>query len=137
MITKNVKYVDFDGVEREEPFRFNLTEAELAEMELSTEGGLEKKLKAIVASKDTPEIIKIFKELLLKSYGEKSPDGKRFMKKDENGRPLADKFAETEAYSVIFMELATDADAAAAFVNGIIPAKYSKEIEKQNHPALK
>jgi hypothetical protein len=139
MLTKNIKYTDFDGVEREEPFRFNLTEAELAEMELSTDGGLEKTIKSIVAAKDTPKIVKIFKELILKAYGEKSVDGKRFMKKDENGRPLADKFAETEAYSVLFMELATDADAAAAFINGIIPTKLSEQVknaQNANHPAL-
>ena len=117
MLKKTITYEDYNGVERTEDFYFNLTKAELTEMELSTEGGLEAMIKRIVAEKNVPAIIKIFKELVLKAYGEKSPDGRRFIKNDE----VRDAFAQTEAYSEIFMELATDADAAAAFVNGITP----------------
>lgn len=122
MIAKTVKYTDFNGVEREEKFFFNLTKAELTEMELSTSGGLGESIKQIVAAQDTPQIIKIFKDLLLKSYGEKTLDGKRFRKVDDAGVPLSIAFSETEAYSNLFMELATDDVAAAEFVNGIIPA---------------
>ena len=75
-------------------------------------------IKRIVDAQDAPAIIKVFKDLVLKAYGEKSPDGKRFIKSDE----IAAAFAQTEAYSILFMELATDADAAAKFVNGIVPA---------------
>ena len=121
MLSKNIKYTDYNGVEREEAFLFNLSKAELMEMELGTTGGLAEMIKNIVAAKDTPSIVKVFKELVLKAYGEKSPDGKRFIKVDENGQPLSRKFAETEAYSNLFMELATDADAAAKFVRGIVP----------------
>lgn len=117
MLKKTVTYTDYNGVERTEDFYFNLTKAELTEMELSTEGGLEAMIRKIVAEKNAPAIIKIFKELVLKAYGEKSPDGRRFIKNDE----VRDGFAQTEAYSEIFMELATDADEAAAFVNGITP----------------
>lgn len=122
MIAKTVKYKDFNGVEREEKFFFNLTKAEVTEMELSINGGLGESIKQIVAANDTPQIIKIFKELLLKSYGEKSLDGKRFRKVDDAGVPLSLAFSETEAYSTLFMELATDDVAAAEFVNGIMPA---------------
>ena len=118
MLKKTVTYTDYNGVERTEVFYFNLTKAEITEMELSTEGGLEAMIRKIVAEKNAPAIIKIFKELVLKAYGEKSPDGRRFIKNDE----VRDAFSQTEAYSDIFMELATDADAAAAFVNGIIPS---------------
>lgn len=117
MLKKTVTYTDYNGVERTEDFYFNLTKAEITEMELSTEGGLEAMIRKIVAEKNAPAIIKIFKELVLKAYGEKSPDGRRFIKNDE----VRDAFSQTEAYSEIFMELATDADAAAAFVNGITP----------------
>lgn len=140
MITKKVKYIDYDGNEREEEFCFNLTKAELAEMELSTEGGLEKTIKSIVEAKDGPRIMKLFKDILLKSYGEKSLDGRRFAKVDEDGRPLSNKFVQTEAYSQIFMELVTDADAAAAFINGVIPSDLvaqAKATPNPNHPALK
>lgn len=87
-------------------------------MQLSTVGGLDATIKRIVAANNEPEIIKYFKDLVLKAYGEKSADGRRFMKSPEISRA----FAETEAYSVLFMELATDAKAAAEFVNGLLPA---------------
>lgn len=119
MLKKTIEYTDYNDVKRTEDFYFNLTEAEITEMELSTTGGLAEMIQRIVAAQDTPAIIKVFKSLILKAYGEKSPDGKRFIKSDE----LAEAFSQTEAYSVLFMELATDADKAAAFVNGIVPAK--------------
>ena len=99
------------------------------EMEMSTVGGFAEMVEKVVAAQDAPTIIAIFKDLILKAYGEKSPDGKRFMKVN-NGVRLADAFAETEAYSSLFIELATDADAAAAFVNGIVPADMAKEINQ-------
>ena len=114
-ITKT--YTDYNGNERTEDFWFNLTKAECMEMNLSTEGGLDAYLQKIVDTKDVPKLVKQFKDLVLASYGEKSPDGRRFMKNDE----IRQAFTETEAYSLIFMELATDADAAIKFVNGIVP----------------
>ena len=117
MLKKTITYTDYNGVERTEDFYFNLTKAELMEMEIGTTGGMADMIKRIIDAKDAPAIIKIFKELVLKAYGEKSADGKRFMKSEE----ISNGFAQTEAYSQLFMELATDADAAAAFVNGIIP----------------
>lgn len=122
MLKKPIKFTDYNGVEREEDFYFNLTKAELMEMEMSTSGGLAEMIQKIVATQDAPAIIKIFKDLVLKAYGEKSLDGKYFNKVDDEGRPLSAKFAQTEAYSILFMELATDADAAAKFINGIVPA---------------
>lgn len=127
MLKKTITYNDYNGVERTEDFYFNLSKAELMEMEMSISGGLTEMIEKIVATKDAPAIIKIFKELVLKAYGEKSADGKRFEKK--NGA-LAEAFAETEAYSQIFMELATDADKAAEFVNGIMPVDIAKQLPK-------
>jgi hypothetical protein len=118
MLKKTFTYVDYNGVERTEDHYFNLSKAELMEMELSTTGGLAEMINKIVAAQDAPQIVKIFKELVLKAYGQKSADGRRFIKSAE----LSDEFAQTEAYSQLFMELATDADAAAKFVNGIVPA---------------
>jgi hypothetical protein len=117
MLKKTIEYTDYNDVKRKEDFYFNLTKAEIMEMELSTTGGLAEMIQKIIDTQDTPQIIKIFKELVLKAYGEKSADGKRFIKNDE----IRDGFAQTEAYSELFMELATDANAAAAFVNGIVP----------------
>lgn len=136
MISKNIKYTDYNGVEREETFLFNLSKAELMEMELGTAGGLADMIKNIVAAQDTPSIVKIFKELVLKAYGEKSPDGKRFIKIDEKGNPLSVGFSQTEAYSNLFMELATDADAAAKFVRGIVPGDIDiSDVDPNEMPA--
>lgn len=118
MLKKTITYVDYNGSERTEDFYFNLTKAEIMEMELSTTGGLSEMIGRIVAAQDAPAIIKVFKELVLKAYGQKSADGKRFVK----SAALSEEFAQTEAYSILFMELATDADAAAKFVNAIVPA---------------
>lgn len=118
MIKKTVTYTDYNGAERTEDFYFNLSKAEVMEMELSIDGGLAEKIERITAAQNAPEIIKVFKNLILKGYGEKSPDGKRFIKSKE----LSEAFSQTEAYSEIFMELATNADVAAKFVNGMIEA---------------
>lgn len=131
MLKKTIKFTDYNGVEREESHYFNLTEAEIMEMELSTVGGFAEMIEKIVAAQDTPSIVRIFKDLILKAYGEKSPDGKYFNKIDENGRPLSDRFVQSQAYSVLFMELATDAEAAAAFINGIVPANVAKKASQQ------
>ena len=122
MLKKTVTYVDYNGVERTEDFYFNLSKAEVAEMELSVQGGFSKMLEEIVASKDNVQIVNLFKQMVLKSYGEKSPDVRRFIKSDE----IAQAFAQTEAYSEIFMELALDEKKAADFVNGIMPANLDK-----------
>lgn len=127
MYKKTITYIDYDENERTEDFYFNLTQAEVMEMELSTSGGMAEMIKGIVAAQDVPEIIKIFKRLILESYGKKSPDGKRFIKSDE----LTDEFKQTEAYSNLFMELAQDADAAAEFVNNVI-AVNKKTAESAN-----
>ena len=122
MLKKTVTYVDYNGVERTEDFYFNLSKAEVTEMELSVEGGFSKMLEEIVKSNDNARILELFKEMILKAYGEKSADGRRFIKSKE----LSEAFSQTEAYSEIFMELAMDEKAAAAFVNGIMPANLGK-----------
>ena len=119
MLKKTITYPDYNGGSRTEDFYFNLTQAEVTEMELSVDGGLVEMINRIVAAQDGKQIIATFKDIILRAYGEKSPDGKRFIKSQE----LRDAFAQTEAYSILFMELATNADAAAAFVNGIVPAQ--------------
>ena len=132
MLKKTIEFTDYNGEKRKEDFYFNLSKAELMEMELGTSGGFAEMLQKLVDTQDIPEIMKIFKKVIMKAYGVKSPDGKRFIKSDE----LSKEFTETEAYSELFMELLSDADAAAAFVNGIIPADAAKQLAEQNHPAL-
>ena len=127
MLKKTITYVDYNDQERTENFYFNLSKAELMEMEMSTTGGWAAMMQGIIDAKDTPSLIKMFKELILKAYGEKSADGKRFNKSPE----LSLAFAQTEAYSQLFMELALDAKAASEFVTGIIPAELAAEAKKQ------
>lgn len=117
MYKKVHTYTDYNGNERTETFYFNLTKAEAIEMELTKEGTLSEWIQKVIDTNNVPEIISLFKEIVLKSYGEKSPDGRRFIKNEE----LREAFSQTEAYSDIFMELATNANAAAEFVNGILP----------------
>ena len=126
MLKKTITYTDYDGNERKEDFYFNLNKAEIMEIEMSTSGGMAEMLQKIVDSQDAPAIIKAFKELVLKSYGQKSPDGKRFIK----NATLREEFEQTEAYSQIFMELATNAEEAAKLGNGIIPNDVAKELPK-------
>lgn len=122
MLKKTIVYTDYNGNERKEDFYFNFTEAELADMNLSVQGGLQETLRRIIESQDTPEIARLFKEIIFKAYGEKSADGRRFIK----SRELSEAFTQTEAYSQLYMELATDSKAASEFANGIIPEKLKK-----------
>ncbi len=123
MLKKTITYTDYNGSERTEDFYFNLSKAEVIEMELGISGGLSEQIAKIISAKDLPSIIKIFKELVLKAYGEKSPDGKRFIKSEE----ISTAFSQTEAYSQLFLELSQDDVAAAKFVNGIIPADVAQQ----------
>lgn len=128
MIAKTMTYTDYNGNTRTETFYFNLNKAEITKMEMSVKGGLAESINRIVAAQDTPAIIAVFEDLIKKSYGVKTPDGRGFLKRPED----LEAFMATEAYSDLYMELATDADKAAEFINGIIPADLSKQLEKQN-----
>ena len=126
MYKKVIKYTDYNGVEREEPFYFNLNKAELVKMEGSTVGGMREMYNKIITAKDKAALINLFEMIIQKAYGEKSADGKRFMKSPE----ILANFTSTEAYSNLFMELASDDVSAAAFMNGIMPADLLAEVEK-------
>lgn len=128
MYRKSITYTDYNGIERTEEFLFNLTEAEIAEMEMSKKGGLTNTLQRLIRTEDAPEIAKIFKDLILKSYGEKSDDGKRFIKSEK----MSEEFSQTEAYSKLYMELAFDDKAAAEFINNIIPKSMSEQLKNKD-----
>ena len=117
MLKRTMTYTDYDGNERTEDLYFNLSRAEVLELEMGVSGGMTQMLNKIMAEKDMKRIVESFKDIVLRAYGVKSPDGKHFVKSKE----LTDAFSQTEAYSDLFMELAFDAEAAANFVNGIIP----------------
>lgn len=127
-ITKN--YTDFNGNERKEDFYFHLTEAEVIKMQLGTTGGLAETIQRLIDLQDGPAILEVFEDLVMKAYGVKSADGREFIKNQQ----LRDSFAQTQAYSDIYVELATDADKAAKFINGILPANLAKKVADANLP---
>lgn len=124
MLKKTITFEDFDGNERTEDFYFNLTEAELTDLELSVSGGFGSLIDKITKTQDVPEIMKIFKQIIKLSYGVKSPDGRRFEKSDA----IYNDFAQTNAFSQLYMELASDEQKASDFINGILPKKLVDQV---------
>ena len=125
MIKKTITYVDYNGEERKEDYFFNLTKAEVMEMQLSKAESFSEYLKDIIAAKDVPAIADIFKKIILKSYGERSIDGRMFRKIAVDGHKLADDFAQTEAFSELYTELATNEQKADEFIRGVLPKEYA------------
>lgn len=117
MLREKIKFEDFNGDTREEEFFFNLTKSEVAEMELSINGGLVEKINQMVEKKDGAQIMALFKEVIFKAYGKKSLDGRRF----EKSEALSIEFSQTMAYDILFMRLITEPEAAAKFIEGILP----------------
>lgn len=127
MYKETVKYTDYNGVERTEDVYFNLSKAELMEMQLSTAGGFDAMINKLIKAQDQPTLVRVFKDIILKSYGVPSPDGRRFVKTKE----LAEEFTQTEAYSDLYMKFITDSEAAAKFINGIMPKSLIEQMAKQ------
>lgn len=121
-------YTDYDDNKRTEDFYFNYSQAELADMQFSVAGGLAGMIDKIIKTNDTPELVKLFRELIQKAYGEKSNDGRRFMKSPE----LTKEFTETEAYSQIYIRLATDANAAKDFINNVVPKDMRDKMQQNS-----
>lgn len=126
MLKRTMTTVDFGGTERTEEYYFNLTRAEIMEMELNTEGGFVQMIDRISAAKSQLELAKLFKQIICKSYGVLSPDGRKFIKNDAI---LAD-FMATQAYSDLYYKLASDADEASAFFEGILPEDVKAEMKE-------
>lgn len=125
MIVYPETYTDYDGNQRTEEFRFHFSQAELMEMELSTEGGFSARVNRIINANSHPELLQVMKTFILDAYGVKSDDGRRFMKNDE----IRQAFLESPVYSRIFMRLTTGPNAgeeAAKFINGVTPEDMPK-----------
>lgn len=132
MLKETFTYKDFNGVERKEDYWFHLSKAEVMEMEMSVVGGMSEMLQKVIDAQDAPVVIQTFKDIILKSYGEKSADGRRFMKVDENGRPLSIAFSQTEVFSIILMRMFEDPKYAAHFMEGILPDDLVEKAEAVN-----
>jgi hypothetical protein len=127
MLKRTIEWTDYNGVQRKEDFYFHMTQAEITEWELSLEGGLVQHIEKISKTQDGPQLVQLIKDLLLKTYGEKSPDGRRFIKNEE----LRVNFSQTEPYSLLFMEISSDAKKTTEFVNGILPAELRELLEAE------
>lgn len=127
MLKKTITYTDYDGNERVEDFYFNLSKAEYVMFENSVIGGMSKEIEQAMAMQNGPRILEIFKDLVDRSYGIKSADGRRFTKSPE----ILQEFRETEAYVNLFMELVTSAEAGKAFLLGVSPAEITAKINEQ------
>ena len=130
MLKKTITFIDFDGVSRTEDHYFNLTKAEITEMELSKDGGLTTVINRIISEKNMPALAASFKEILKRTYGRKSDDGRRFMKSEE----IWKEFEESGAYDVFFMELIQNAGKAIDFINGVIPKDLADKLAKEGAP---
>ena len=131
MLRKEVKYKDFDGNDRKDVLWFHLNEVEITEMDLETSGGLVKYMESIIDTNDVNQLIEIFKDLLIRSYGERSMDGKHFYKDDK----IRNEFVSSAAYPVLYMEMVSDADKAVEFINGIVPSNIREQMAKiENTP---
>jgi len=126
MLKQDITYEDFNGEQATETLYFNLTKTEIIELEVSYKDGLEATLKRIIATQDNKQLVAEFKRIVLLAYGQKSEDGRRFIKSDE----LREEFSQTAAYDELFIKLSTDADFASEFIKGIIPKGIVTEVEK-------
>lgn len=117
MIKKTITYTDFNGEERTEDFWFNMTKAEIINLDLEMPGGLDAYAKKLIREGDRPEIVKLFRRIILGSYGEKDDTGRRFVKTEEMQRA----FEETNAFSELYVSILSDQDEMIKFINGIVP----------------
>lgn len=132
MLKKTIKYNTFDGAEVEEDFYFHLSKADIAKMQLSVVGDFHGYLKAIVEVGDPKVIIETFEEIIQKTIGQRTEDGKGFKKTKE----ITEAFVATEAYSNLFVELVTDANAASEFIRGVMPTDIAGKMPANPSAAL-
>jgi hypothetical protein len=116
MIKKEIHFTDFDGNNQVEEAYFNLTEPEIVRLDAKFVGGLDAFTKNIDPVNRPEEVVDLFEDVLSSSYGVKSEDGRRFVKDPV----VVGQFLDSAAYSALFMELLGDAEAAAAFMEGVL-----------------
>lgn len=126
MLKKTITYTDYDGMERTEDFWFNLSKTELTKLDAELPGGVLGVLRKIIDKKDRKALVDFIETLILRSYGEKTLDGKRFVKTPD----MVEEFMQTPAYDELFMSILSDTDSQTSFINGVIPQSMAKEIEQ-------
>ncbi len=126
MLKREINFEDFNGNPSTEVFYFNISKPELIELEVEYDEGFGAMIQGVIDAKDHKTLIKRFKDIVLMAYGQKSVDGKRFIKSEQ----LREEFAQTAAYSALFMELATDDNAAVIFLKSVLPRDMVGEFDK-------
>lgn len=126
MLKKTFQYTDFNGNEQEETFYFNLSKSEVIEYELQERAGMSTTLQRIVEERDNQKILAHFKDLVMKSVGRKSDDGRRFVKNDE----IREDFLASPAYDEMFIWLMSEPGAGAEFVNNVLPQDVDEFVKK-------
>lgn len=124
MFKKTVTYKDYNDVERTETYHFHFSEAEILDMEMSVEGGFAERVQKIIDANDQTKLMKVIQKFVIDAYGVKSEDGKRFIKNEQ----VKTEFIESPAYSKIWMELVTNDQVAADFINNVIPADMKDQL---------
>jgi len=127
MIKKTVTYEDFNGEKKTKELWFHFSESEITNEELTTEGGLYNTIRKMTEEQDRIMLAKLFRQIILKSYGEKSADGERFMKSQE----IMDNFEHSAAYDALYMELATDTQKVSDFVKGTLPKNLAARVDEE------
>lgn len=139
MIKRTVTYEDFNGVTHTEDLYFNLTKTEMSkivleEAKFDPDGNQDEesmnafsdRLREIGRSGDGKKIIDMFEWLLKISYGEKSEDGRRFVKNDE----VYEDWRYSASYDQFWQDLMlSETGDMVEFINGIIPADLMKAAE--------
>lgn len=141
MITRTIEYVDYDGNQRKEKHYFNLTQFEATEIAVEIPDDIVEDLESDAANPENrvttarnlteklgkKGVMDFIKNIVLKSYGVKSPDGKRFIKSEQ----LTTEFSQTLAFSSFMMRLMTDDEEASRFINGVIPPELAANMVKK------
>ena len=121
MIIKTLTFKNFLGEEETSDFYFNMSEGELTLMQVRAidqkHESFTDKLDKIAKGLQGAALADVIEELVLKSYGVKSTDGKLFVKNPQ----ILESFTASGAYSVLITELFSIEGSLTEFVNGVVP----------------
>lgn len=117
MVRREIKFTDFNGKSQTEVGYFNINKAELGKLQMRHNGTYLDYLKLLSERKKVEEMYNFVYELILDSYGEKDPEGRKFIKTPE----MRTDFEQSLAFSEMIVDLVSNPDDLANFVKGIMP----------------
>lgn len=131
MFSREFEYTGYDGKPKKDTYWFNLTEAELYEIDLSSVRGFTAQMNQLLKEERTKEIVDAFKGIILGAVGVISADGRKFIKSEE----IKEDFYRSKAYSILFVELVSSGEKVAEFLKGAIPDEIRMKMEADETPA--